>query len=90
MASLVDELVVDQLRSLSFLWIVSTVSREVISKLSKQAQQGEDKTKKKGEKDVYIPWRDSKLTRLLQVRGCGSLSSFKPCYKGLPCMARPR
>ncbi|CDJ64465.1 kinesin heavy chain, putative [Eimeria necatrix] len=39
---------------------------EVISKLSKQAQQGEDKTKKKGEKDVYIPWRDSKLTRLLQ------------------------
>ncbi|KAL8272372.1 hypothetical protein Esti_003662 [Eimeria stiedai] len=39
---------------------------EVISKLSKQAQQGDDKKGKKGEKDMYIPWRDSKLTRLLQ------------------------
>ncbi|KAL8438827.1 hypothetical protein Efla_003864 [Eimeria flavescens] len=39
---------------------------EVISKLSKQAQQGDDKKGKKGEKEVYIPWRDSKLTRLLQ------------------------
>ncbi|KAL8445792.1 hypothetical protein Emed_005348 [Eimeria media] len=39
---------------------------EVISKLSKQAQQGDDKKGKKGEKEIYIPWRDSKLTRLLQ------------------------
>lgn len=39
---------------------------EVIAKLSKQAQQADDKKAKKAEKDVYIPWRDSKLTRLLQ------------------------
>ncbi|EPT28667.1 kinesin heavy chain, putative [Toxoplasma gondii ME49] len=39
---------------------------EVISKLSKQAQQQAEGKLKKGEKEVYIPWRDSKLTRLLQ------------------------
>ncbi|PFH38394.1 putative kinesin heavy chain [Besnoitia besnoiti] len=40
---------------------------EVISKLSKQAQmQAEGGKSKKAEKEVYIPWRDSKLTRLLQ------------------------
>ncbi|CDJ29234.1 LOW QUALITY PROTEIN: kinesin heavy chain, putative [Eimeria mitis] len=39
---------------------------EVISKLSKQAQQADEKGKRKGDKEVYIPWRDSKLTRLLQ------------------------
>lgn len=53
-------------------WVICA-PREVISKLSKQAQQGDDKKGKKGEKDIYIPWRDSKLTRLLQVRTFGKL-----------------
>ncbi|CBZ53622.1 putative kinesin heavy chain [Neospora caninum Liverpool] len=39
---------------------------EVISKLSKQAQLQAEGKQKKGDKEVYIPWRDSKLTRLLQ------------------------
>lgn len=33
---------------------------------------------KKTDKEVYIPWRDSKLTRLLQVRSTLGLSGLRP------------